>query len=146
MFRHALAAVLMGLAALTAPALAAADTVTQWNQNAATSLYVTAAQPPNVSVLHMAMVQGAVYDAVNAIDGGREGYLLTSRVATRTDSKDAAAATAAYKGWSHRSGPAAGVDSPLQRVAHGDCGRSAQDTRHRCGRRGCCRDDRRPHL
>lgn len=97
MFRHALAAVLTGLAALTAPALAAADTVTQWNQNAANSLYVTAAQPPNVSVLHMAMVQGAVYDAVNAIDGGREGYLLTSRVATPTDSKDAAAATAAYK-------------------------------------------------
>ena len=97
MFRHALAAVLMGLAALTAPALASADTVTQWNQNAANSLYVTAAQPPNVSVLHMAMVQGAVYDAVNAIDGGREGYLLTSRVATPTDSMDAAAATAAYK-------------------------------------------------
>ena len=44
----------------------------------------------------MAMVQGAV-DAVNAIDGGHEGYLLTSRVATPTDSKDAAAATAAYK-------------------------------------------------
>ncbi|HEX7254577.1 MAG TPA: vanadium-dependent haloperoxidase, partial [Gaiellaceae bacterium] len=51
----------------------------------------------NVSVLHMAMVQGAVYDAVNAIDGGHEGYLLRSRVATPTDSKDAAAATAAYK-------------------------------------------------
>jgi hypothetical protein len=97
MFRHALAAVLTGLAALTAPALAAADTVTQWNQNAANALYVTAAQPANVSVLHMAMVQGAVYDAVNAIDGGHEGYLLTSRVATPTDSKDAAAATAAYK-------------------------------------------------
>ncbi len=58
---------------------------------------MTAAQPPNVSTLHMAMVQGAVYDAVNAIDGGHEGYLLTSRVATPTDSKDAAAATAAYK-------------------------------------------------
>ncbi len=97
MFRHALAAVLTGLAALTAPALAAADTVTQWNQNAANAIYVTAAQPPNQSVLHMAMVQGAVYDAVNAIDGGREGYLLTSRVATPTDSKDAAAATAAFK-------------------------------------------------
>jgi hypothetical protein len=27
---------------------------------AANALYVTAAQPPNVSVLHMAMVQGAV--------------------------------------------------------------------------------------
>jgi hypothetical protein len=97
MFRHALAAALAGLAALVAPAVGSADTVTQWNQNAANALYVTAAQPPNVSVLHMAMVQGAVYDAVNAIDGGREGYLLTSRVATPTDSKDAAAATAAYK-------------------------------------------------
>ena len=85
------------LAALAVPAVGSADTVTQWNQNAAQALYVTAAQPPNVSVLHMAMVQGAVYDAVNAIDGGREGYLLTSRVATPGDSKDAAAATAAYK-------------------------------------------------
>ena len=97
MLRHALAAALVGLAALAVPAVGSADTVTQWNQNAANALYVTAAQPPNVSVLHMAMVQGAVYDAVNAIDGGREGYLLTSRVATPTDSKDAAAATAAYK-------------------------------------------------
>ena len=97
MLRHTTAAVFAGLLLLAAPAVASADTVTQWNQNAATALYVTAAQPPNVSVLHMAMVQGAVYDAVNAIDGGHEGYLLTSRVATPTDSKDAAAATAAYR-------------------------------------------------
>lgn len=97
MLRHAIAAVFVGLVALVAPAVGAADTVTQWNQNAANAIYVTAAQPPNVSTLHMAMVQGAVYDAVNAIDGGHEGYLLRSRVATRTDSKDAAAATAAYK-------------------------------------------------
>ncbi len=90
-------AAVLTAAVLAAPAVAHADTVTQWNQTAANALYVTAAQPPNVSVLHMAMVQGAVYDAVNAIDGSREGYLLTSRVATRTDSKDAAAATAAYK-------------------------------------------------
>jgi hypothetical protein len=95
MLKHVLAALVV--AALAVPAVGSADTVTQWNQNAATALYVTAAQPPNVSVLHMAMVQGAVFDAVNAIDGGREGYLLTSRVATPTDSKDAAAATAAYK-------------------------------------------------
>jgi hypothetical protein len=90
-------AAVLAAVVLAAPAVADADTVTQWNQNAANALYVTAAQPPNVSVLHMAMVQGAVYDAVNAIDGSREGYLLTSRVATPTDSKDAAAATAAYK-------------------------------------------------
>ena len=97
MLRKALAATVAVLATLIAPAVASADTVTQWNQIAANALYNTAAQPPNVSVLHMAMVQGAVYDAVNAIDGGHEGYLLTSRVATPTDSKDAAAATAAYK-------------------------------------------------
>ena len=97
MLRNALAAALAGAAGLMAPAVGSADTVTQWNQNAAQAIYVTAAQPPNVSVLHMAMVQGAVYDAVNAIDGGREGYLLTSRVATPTDSKEAAAATAAYR-------------------------------------------------
>ena len=96
MFRY-IAAVLVTLTALAAPSVAGADTVTQWNQNAANAIYVTAAQAPNVAVLHMAMVQGAVYDAVNAIDGGREGYLLTSRVATPTDSKDAAAATAAYR-------------------------------------------------
>jgi hypothetical protein len=97
MLRYALTAAVVGLTALLAPAVAAADTVTQWNQNAANAIYVTAAQPPNVSTLHMAMVQGAVYDAVNAIDGGHEGYLLSSRVATRADSMDAAAATAAYK-------------------------------------------------
>jgi hypothetical protein len=97
MYRPVLAAAFAALAALLAPAVGSADTVTQWNQNAATAIYVTAAQPPNVSVPHMAMVQGAVYDAVNAIDGSHEGYLLTSRVATPTDSKDAAAATAAYK-------------------------------------------------
>ena len=146
MLRYAAAAALMGLAALMAPALAAADTVTQWNQNAATSLYVTAAQPPNVSVLHMAMVQGAlVYDAVNAIDGGREGYLLTSRVATPTDSKDAATATAAYKTLlEHRSGSGAGADGALQRLACGHRGRCVQDTRHGGGQRRGGSDGRRP--
>ncbi|MGH3071553.1 MAG: vanadium-dependent haloperoxidase [Gaiellaceae bacterium] len=85
------------VAALAAPALARADAVTDWNQKATTALLATAGQPPQVSVPHMAMVQGAVYDAVNAVDGGHEGYLLTSRVATPSDSKEAAAATAAYR-------------------------------------------------
>jgi hypothetical protein len=89
----------LALAALAAPALARADTVTQWNQNAATAFFVTpgTAQPPQQSVLNFAMVHGAIYDAVNAIDGGYEGYLLGPRVARRSDSKEAAAATAAYK-------------------------------------------------
>ena len=89
------------IAALTAPAVARADVITQVNQTASTAFMVTAAQGPQLSVPNMAMVHGAVYDAVNAIDGGYEGYLLTSRVATPSDSKEAAAATAAYKMLSH---------------------------------------------
>ena len=45
---------------------------------------------------HLAMVHGAVYDAVNAIDGGHEPYLVMPR-AKATYSKNAAAATAAYQ-------------------------------------------------
>jgi hypothetical protein len=89
---------LAAVAALLAVAVPArADTVTEWNLNATNALIGTAAQPPQMSVPHLAMVHGAVYDAVNAIDGGREGYLLSSRVATPSDSMDAAAATAAYR-------------------------------------------------
>jgi hypothetical protein len=89
------------LAALAAPGVARADAVTEWNGNASQAIFVAAAQPPNVSTLHMAMVQGAVYDAVNAIGGGREGYLIMSRIAQPFDSKPAAAAAAAYKVLSH---------------------------------------------
>ena len=84
-------AALLGIAAP-----ASADTVTEWNLNASNALFVTAAQPPQVSVPHLAMVHGAVYDAVNAIDDGHEGYLLPTRAARASASKDAAAATAAH--------------------------------------------------
>jgi hypothetical protein len=73
------------------------DTVVEWNLNAANAIFVTAAQPPQQSVPHLAMVHGAIYDAVNAIDGSREGYLISSRLATPSDSKDAAAAAAAHR-------------------------------------------------
>jgi PAP2 superfamily len=93
------AAVLLGGAALLAIAAstpARADTVTDWNQQATDTLIVTAGQGPTVSVLHLAMVHGAVYDAVNAIDRRHEPYLGAPR-AQRWYSKDAAAATAAYR-------------------------------------------------
>jgi hypothetical protein len=83
--------------ALALPATARADAVTTWNTYATNALVGTAAQTPPVAAIHLAMVHGAVYDAVNAIDGGHEGYLLSSRGATPFDSKDAAAATAAYR-------------------------------------------------
>ena len=44
----------------------------------------------------MAMVQGAVYDAVNSIDGGHQPYLPGLPPASPTASLDAAAATAAH--------------------------------------------------
>ena len=84
------------LLALATPARARANEVTQWNLYASNALIDTAGQAPPVSVLHLAMVHGAVYDAVNAIDGGYQPYLV-SPAATARDSKDAAAATAAYR-------------------------------------------------
>jgi hypothetical protein len=78
------------------PASGRADTVTEWNLHATDALIATAAQPPPVAGLHLAMVQGAVYDAVNAIDRRYEPYLAV-RPARRWYSRDAAAATAAYR-------------------------------------------------
>ncbi|HLE98692.1 MAG TPA: vanadium-dependent haloperoxidase [Gaiellaceae bacterium] len=74
----------------------AGNVVTDWNGIAATSIMATAAQPPHVAVLSLGMVQGAVYDAVNAIDGGREPYLVAP-AADPSYSKEAAAATAAFR-------------------------------------------------
>jgi hypothetical protein len=87
--------------ALAQPTTTSVDTVVEWNLNASSAIFVTGMQPPQLSVPHLAMVHGAIYDAVNAIDGRREGYLLTSRLGTPTDSKEAAAATAAYRVLKH---------------------------------------------
>jgi hypothetical protein len=95
--RMSLVAAVVAVVAVAVASPARADTVTEWNLNAANAIFVTAGQPPQLSVPHLAMVHGAVYDAVNAIDGGHEGYLISSRLATLSDSKEAAAATAAYR-------------------------------------------------
>lgn len=73
-----------------------ADTVLEWNLNASNAIVGVARQPPQAAVFSFAMVQGAVYDAVNAIDGGYQPYLGVP-AANGTESKDAAAATAAYR-------------------------------------------------
>src|SRR5262245_4828191 len=82
--------------ALLVPASAQADAVTDWNEIASTSIVTTAGQPPAVSALSYALVQGAVYDAVNAIDGRHRPYLVRP-AANPWDSGAAAAATAAFK-------------------------------------------------
>jgi hypothetical protein len=75
---------------------ARADAVSDWNEIASNAIVATAGQPPPVSVLSFAMVQGAVYDAVNAIDRGHRPYLVAPP-ARRSDSEPAAAATAAFR-------------------------------------------------
>jgi hypothetical protein len=49
-----------------------------------------------VSIIHLAIVQGAVYDAVNMIDGGHEAYLDDLPSAPASASMPAAVATAAH--------------------------------------------------
>ena len=51
--------VAQALVALASPPVARADAVTDWNLIASNAIVVTAGQPPPVSVLHFAMVQGA---------------------------------------------------------------------------------------
>ena len=99
-----LAAAGIGPAFVVEPARAVTPSaVRDWNLNAANALsnlatatIPGAGQTPPVTAVHMAMVQGAVYDAVNAIVGGYEPYIAGLPVFSRNDSQEAAAATAAH--------------------------------------------------
>src|SRR5215208_4053314 len=78
------------------------EAVQVWNQRAITTLVngPTAGTPgvqftPPVTFIHLAIVQGAVYDAVNAIKGGHDPYLGGLKAPTSA-SKGAAASTAAH--------------------------------------------------
>jgi hypothetical protein len=95
-------ALLFGGAAATAQPGPPNNAVLDWNLNAVNALVnpPTAATPgvgqtPPVSILHLAMVQGAVYDAVNMIERTHEPYLKGLRAAPKTASKAAAVARAA---------------------------------------------------
>ena len=101
---HARRALPGGLAVLCVLAIAApahADTVSDWDQIAAAALQSPGtATPPGAgqgapSIAHLAMVHAAVYDAVNAIDGGHEPY-ASSPAAEPWYSQDAAVAAAAH--------------------------------------------------
>src|SRR5689334_9822633 len=88
-------AVLATGVAFALPALAQADAVTDWNIYANTAIFSNG-PTAHSAALSTAMVQGAVYDAVNAIAGGYQPYLETP-AADPSFSQDAAAATAAYR-------------------------------------------------
>ena len=82
-----------------APAVAAVNEVLNWNKIAVETLVAfppAAGGAPPASQINVGMTQGAVYDAVNAIEPRREPYLLGTRFAASA-SKEAAVATAAYR-------------------------------------------------
>jgi hypothetical protein len=73
--------------------------VTDWNRIATNTLVAfpgPASGAPPALQINMAMTQGAVYDAVNAIERRRQPYLLGTLFDSMA-SKDVAAATAAYR-------------------------------------------------
>jgi PAP2 superfamily len=94
----ALAAMVAVAAALAAPAATTSNAVLEWYQIAGQDINHEAQyrNQPQRARLEMAMVQGAVYDAVNAIAGTNQPYLVSPR-AEPWYSQDAAAATAAYR-------------------------------------------------
>jgi hypothetical protein len=95
----ALVFVMVGGLSASARGEPAGNMATAWNAIASTAIMAAppqgAGQPPHAAVLSLAMVQGAVYDAVNAIDGNHQPYLVAPP-ANPGASKDAAAATAAF--------------------------------------------------
>ncbi|HYH88879.1 MAG TPA: vanadium-dependent haloperoxidase [Solirubrobacteraceae bacterium] len=89
-------AVLMAVATLAVSAPARADTVTEWNLNTSNELFRVGVGQGAFAAPNLAMVQLAVFDAVNAIDRRYTPY-LTAPPAKRWYSKDAAVAAAAHR-------------------------------------------------
>lgn len=90
-------AALAAFVALAAPVAAQANEVTNWNSIAQSTILAqppVASAPPASSVM-MAMVQGSVYGAVNAIDRRQRPYLVSRRFPHA--SAEAAVATAAFR-------------------------------------------------
>jgi hypothetical protein len=95
-----IATVTLALTTALAPSAAQAATrgpnaVVVWNLNAQNEIYEVAKQSPATASRSFAMVQGAVYDAVNAIAGVPYQPYLTAPKAHRGYSADAAVASAA---------------------------------------------------
>jgi hypothetical protein len=74
--RKVLGLIVAATLALAAPTAASADVVIDWNRYAETAINQgeQQRQQPTAALLDSAMVQGAVYDAVNAITGTNQPY------------------------------------------------------------------------
>jgi hypothetical protein len=73
------------------------NAVITWNIHAQTAIYEVARQSPTTATRSFAIVQGPVYDAVNAIAGTPYKPYLVAPRARPSDSTPAAVATAAYR-------------------------------------------------
>ncbi|MEA2230414.1 MAG: hypothetical protein QOD83_230 [Solirubrobacteraceae bacterium] len=90
------AIVAFAVATLAAAPVAAANSVTDWHAIAQHAIVDVAQELPWIQTRSLAMVSGAAYDAVNAIDGTPYRPYLVAPAAQRSYSKDAAVATAAH--------------------------------------------------
>src|SRR5262249_48916617 len=93
-------ATLAVVGASAAPVATPATAVTHWNAIAVSTILnlpPRAGGAPQAAQVEVAMVQGAVYDAVNAIGPKRHRPYVLKRRFGATSSKEAAAATAAYE-------------------------------------------------
>lgn len=79
---------------LAMPGSAAADVITEWNQNAVAAIHLTNTNPV-LSPRLLAIMHGAMFDAVNSVDHAY-GSLHISLTAPDDTSRRAAAAQAAY--------------------------------------------------
>jgi hypothetical protein len=84
------------VATLAAAPPAAANSMTDWSARAQHAIVDVAQQLPWYQTRSFAMVSGAAYDAVNAIDGTPYRPYLVAPAARRSYSKDAAVAPAAH--------------------------------------------------
>ncbi len=97
-----------------------ANPVLDWNINTVNAIGNAPAaaipglgQPPPIAVIHLAMVHGAIYDAVNAIDGGHKPY-LSGLPSAHGASMAAAVATAAHDVLVALPAPAPGNPAPMR--------------------------------
>src|SRR5947209_9607679 len=75
-----------------------ANPVVQWNKALLVIVRTHGAQPATIhSTRSFAIMHAAIYDAVNAIDGTHEPYLLPLTSVSRHASQEAAAAAAAHE-------------------------------------------------
>ena len=73
-----------------------ADVITDWSAIAQTAIVTNAGRPPSGTIIDVAYVFAAMYDAVNAIDGRYTAFAVSLPTASPTASQDAAAAAAAH--------------------------------------------------